>query len=293
MPKRLAAKPKPLAVSRTMLDQKLAELYSVSPRTIRLWRRKGAPLDEPGEMTDWIADLRRQGKGDGPDVRAARIRKLTLQIEALELTEQSEANRFVPRAKWRDAIEPMIVEIRRALRELLIDKQPTLLAHKSTNEIRELSTAQYHAFCAHMHAWTQAHATPDPPEALAAPTVADSDASPRGKPGRVADPEMEALRLRKLTLECQVLERENRLASGDLLPLEEYGNRMEEQFGTFRAETRQLFKDEQPATLPGRTKESVLEYNRKSLKHLYRRLRAVSEKLLDATPAPDPETDIP
>jgi hypothetical protein len=274
-------------VSRTQLDEKLGELYNVSPRTIRLWRRKSAPLDDREEMADWIADMRRQGKGDGAEVHAARMKKLELQIEALELTNQQAADEFITRKFFLRLFEPLIDVARDALKELLLTEQPMMLTGKSEHAMREVTGKQFAAFLAKMHAFCKSDVLAQEAELKAAeeanrppatePEAPASDAP--AKPGRVADPEMEALRLRKLNLECAALERENLMARGELLPLSECEAQYQEHFGQLRMDIRNRLKTEQPATLSGRNAEQILEINRKTYESFARRLRSIAEKL--------------
>ena len=293
MPKRLAAKPKPGGLSRAHLDEKLAELYSVAPRTIRLWRRKGAPFEEPDEMADWIADLRRQGKADGKDIRAARIKKLRLQIEGLEHAVSKAAGQFARSDAVKYHVDHMASVIRENLKTLLLDAQPSLLATKSESDVRAINTTEYHAFCARVHSAFKAHreqaaqeqarqeATPPVSESVQAQALLGTERSRRG---RVADPEMEGLRLQKLKLECVVLERENQRGSGELRPRVEVYAAIEEHFGKLRHEIKQLLTTEQVSTLSGRDAAQVLELNRKTYQAFLRRVRVAVEKTTGAAP---------
>ena len=68
---------------------------------------------------------------------------------------------------------------------------------------------------------------------------------------------MEALRLKKLTLECAVLERANRVARGDLLPLQESLNAFDEHIGWCRYDLKGVSTPTQWLTCPWLTPKST------------------------------------
>ena len=296
--------------SRTELDARLSELYGVAPRTIRLWRRKGAPLDEGGEaMADWIDEHCHPGKKDGAEVRAARLQKLTLQIEALTLRDREEANGYLTRAHFTRLYAPMAVYLRETLRETLLVIQPPALVNKSEPEVRELAGRHFDDFLTKMRVWCQEDRLDRQAKQAASVTVPALPASPgdetgseiadrpKGKRGRVADPEMEALRLQKLTFECAVLERENGVARGDLLPLQACLDALTEHFHQQRHDLKNCLTNEQPATMTGHAEAEVRTANQKTFERLNRRLRASLDALdtflLPATLAAKPTRPIP
>ncbi len=67
-------------------DAVLGKQYGVDGRTIRTWRKEGAPLDDPAAMVDWMAAKRNEppGKTASAKMHEAKLEKLRLECERLK-----------------------------------------------------------------------------------------------------------------------------------------------------------------------------------------------------------------
>lgn len=92
-------------------------------------------------------------------------------------------------------------------------------------------------------------------------------------------PAMEGLKLRRLELQCDILQREKDEAEGRLLKADVWLDKMKEHISALRQAVRNVLLLEQPSTLSGRGEADIREINQKTYNALCRRMQNAAGKL--------------
>jgi hypothetical protein len=107
-------------------DAALGKQYGVDGRTIRTWRKEGAPLDDPVAMVDWMAAKRNEppGKTASAKMHEAKLEKLRLEIERLKRGNDEAAGELIAKTKAVSNME-MVVAAAKSLLNMLPGECPS------------------------------------------------------------------------------------------------------------------------------------------------------------------------
>lgn len=78
-------------------ERELGQLYGCDERTIRNWRKEGAPLGDPVAMEEWLAARHTTPAGSQPEgLAAAKLEKLVWEAKRVRLKYEREKRLVVP-----------------------------------------------------------------------------------------------------------------------------------------------------------------------------------------------------
>lgn len=102
---------KPKETPTKLTDDAAAKRYGVSERTVRRWRRDGAPLDDPKAMGEWLAQRRQLPPGAVPGLAEAKLAEVEERVRRLRLANDQTEGRLVSRAWVCERIQRMCAEL--------------------------------------------------------------------------------------------------------------------------------------------------------------------------------------
>src|SRR5690554_4608853 len=102
---------KPPKTTTKLTDDAAAKRYGVSERTVRRWRRDGAPLGDDKAMEEWLAARRQVPDGAVPGLREAKLQEIQERIRKLRLQNDVFEGRLVARSWVCERIARMCAEL--------------------------------------------------------------------------------------------------------------------------------------------------------------------------------------
>ena len=88
-------KTKPKKTTKTLAQY--AQDYDISASTIKRWKAKGAPLDDPEKLKAWAAENRTTPEAfESQPLKAAQIKKLMLECDRLTFRISVDKGKFIP-----------------------------------------------------------------------------------------------------------------------------------------------------------------------------------------------------
>ena len=111
-------------------DEALAKLYGAgSARTIRDWRKNGAPLDDPAQMDEWLA-ARQKNPVIGGDfsrlknLNDAKLEKIRLECQRIAFNNEREAGQYAKKTEVLEKVAAMLTEHCSSLRRIFERELP-------------------------------------------------------------------------------------------------------------------------------------------------------------------------
>lgn len=146
-------------LSRRAQDEELGRRYKCDPRTIRNYRKEGAPLDDPEAMAEWLAQRHSMPSGTAEaladydsisDLGEAKVARLIIQCKRDAHKLAVEQRQVIPMAEAQTAIVKLCTAFETAW-DLAIEQIPNWIglpkakAQEGMRRMKERTWGEFHA----------------------------------------------------------------------------------------------------------------------------------------------------